>query len=174
MRHSLRFKICLIEPFWVTITVSIAGVTVMAEPFDSTDSIFLSMVELSTSGRTPSWINTVTASSGNKRLASTSPLYWDSRALSPPGTMDNTFCSPAFLMSCFVWSIHSALQARTIPSIVSVCSNTSKVWIKIGLPFHSKNCFGVLLFFIRAPTPPAKITAIRFIGPPYGWASFLA
>ena len=45
MRHSLRFKICLIEPFWVT---------VMAEPFDSTDSMFLSMVELSTSGRTPS------------------------------------------------------------------------------------------------------------------------
>ena len=54
MRHSLRFKICLIEPFWVTITVSIAGVTVMADPFDSTDSMFLSMVELSTSGRTPS------------------------------------------------------------------------------------------------------------------------
>ena len=45
-------------------------------------------------------------------------------------------------------------------------SKMDSVCISIGLPFHSRNCFGILSFFIRDPTPPAKITAILFIEPP--------
>ena len=53
-----------------------------------------------------------------------------------------------------------------MPSIYGSASKMAKVCISIGLPFHSRNCFGILSFFIRDPTPPANITAILFIEPP--------